>query len=105
MKVNVSNPIRFKDGSEWTKGTPVIIEVKQDRPTRAILENLHTGEIKQVRSTSLNKWFDEFIEISQNDLELAVYDCECPSLLGDNVEPDGWDSEGMPSILLACGIC
>ena len=105
MKAKVKNSISFKDGTSWEPGTPVIIEVKQDRPTRAIIENLNTGESKQVRSTSLNKWFEEFQGFNMNDIEEAICDGVCPSLTGQDVEPDGWDSEGMPSILLAAGMC
>jgi len=105
MKADVIYVIKFKDGSAWTNGTPVIITVNQDRPTLAILENLNTGDIKKVHSYKLHIWFAEFQTISDEELQIAVFDGTCPSLTGENVEPDGWDSEGMPSILLACGIC
>ena len=104
MRAKLVNQISFKDGSIWLKGQTVIIDINHDRPTMAQLENSE-GTTKRVRSISLYKWFDEFIQVSMDDLEEAAMDGSCPTITGySNVEPDGWDSEGMPSILLAAGV-
>ena len=38
---------------------------------------------------------------SMKQLERWVCDSVCDSVFGSQVEPDGWDSEGSPSLLLA----
>jgi len=110
MKAILKHSITFKDGETWTPGQTIIITINQDRPTVAqLISNINTdygnyGNYKKVRSAHLYKWFNEFIKFNMDDLEEAVCDGSCPSLTGDNVEPDGWDCKGMPSILLAAGI-
>jgi len=108
MKAILKRSITFKDGTTWKPGQTIIITVSEKRPTMAqMISHVNTdyGIYKNVRSSQLYKWFDEFISFGMDDLEEAVCDCVCPSLTGDNVEPDGWDSNGMPSILLAAGLC
>jgi hypothetical protein len=102
MRTTLRKSITFKDGTIWEAGQDVIIEVKKESPSRAIL--CLNGAPKTVRSASLHKWFDEFISFNMDDLEGAVMDCSCPSLTGVEIEPDGWDSDGFPSILLAAGV-
>lgn len=41
---------------------------------------------------------------STKRLEHWVCDSVCDSVFGDQVEPDGWDSEGSPSWLLVLGL-
>lgn len=48
--------------------------------------------------------FEEFVEVTMDMIQEAMMDGECLSMTGDTVEPDGWDSEGFPSILMAAGI-
>ena len=103
MTTNLDRSIKFKDGSSWEAGTPVRITVKRDRATMAILTN-NKGEVRKVRRVNLSFWFNEFDTFTSDDLQEATFDGVCPSLTGASVEPDGWDSEGFPSLLLACGI-
>ncbi len=108
MKAVLKRLITFKDGQTWNPGQEIIITINHDRPTRAQLisqVNTDYGNYKTVRSANLYKWFDEFQSFNMDDIEEAIMDGACPSLTGDMVEPDGWDSEGTPSILLACGMC
>ncbi len=107
MNAILKHSITFKDGETWKPGQTVIIEVNQDKPMVARLTSLINtdyGNYKKVRSTSLHRWFDEFISVTMDDLQESIFDGECPSLTGDSVEPDGWDSKGMPSILIAAGV-
>lgn len=104
MRTKVEEAISFKDGTTWEKGTPVEIHVARETPWGASLKNLWTKDVKRVHSTKLYKWFGEFEPFGANELQEAVRDNLCPSLLGVDVEPDGWDSEGFPSILLAAGL-
>lgn len=97
--------IRFKDGSVWEKGT--MVEITVNRMTPHIAQLALPGDEtppRKVRSMNLYIWFDEFIEITEDVIQEAVMDGTCPSLLGDDVEPDGWDSAGFPSAMLAYGI-
>jgi len=103
MKTIAMNEIRFKDGTSWPVGEIVIVEVDRTNPRLAIIEN-YDGETRKVQSVNLHKWFDDFISFGDDDIEAAICDGICPSLTGDQVEPDGWDSEGFPSILLAAGL-
>ena len=108
MKAILKRSITFKDGETWNPGQTIIITVNPDRPmTAQLISHINTdyGNYKKVRSAHLYKWFDEFQSFTIDDLEEATIDGICPSLTGDMVEPDGWDSEGTPSILLACGMC
>lgn len=105
MKTNLIKTIQFKDGSEWKEGTPVIVSVPDKmKPWRACLVNEDTKVEMTVRSYNLWRWIDGFIEPTDEMLQEAVMDGECVSLTGDWVEPDGWDSNGFPSILLVAGL-
>ena len=50
-----------------------------------------------------HKYFDEVIEITDEVICNAISD-DCVTVLGDSIEPDGKDSEGYPSVLIAIGI-
>lgn len=104
MRAKVKKSIIFKDGYLFPEGTDVIVSVEQDRPSVAILEEIATGIKKRVHSLNLHRYFNEFISCSMDEIEEAVTDGDCQSLTGESVEPDGWDSEGFPSILLAMSI-
>lgn len=41
---------------------------------------------------------------TEEELSALVTDSVCPSVLGHEVESDGWDEEGSPSWLLALGL-
>jgi len=108
MKAILKRSITFKNGETWNPGQTITININQDSPMQAqLISHINTdyGNYKKVRSSNLHLWFDEFQPFTMADLEEATMDGICPSLTGDMVEPDGWDSEGTPSILLACGIC
>jgi len=101
----VQRQIRFKDGSIWEGGKEVNVTVDKRTPHIALLTPDNDEELpKRIHSKNLYMWFDEFIEITEDLLQQATFDGICPSLLGDDVEPDGWDSEGFPSALMAYGI-
>lgn len=107
MKTILRKSVTFKkDGTTWPVGTAVNININQDRPTVALINRIsNPNDIKKARSRYLYKWFNEFQPFTMEDMKEAIFDGVCPSLTGTMVEPDGWDSEGMPSILLACGMC
>lgn len=104
MKATTIREIKFKNGEVWPVGTEVSISVEEERPSIAFLDTLTEAQPKRVRSTSLHLWFNEFVTITEEGVENAMFDGNCPSLTGEEVEPDGWDSEGFPSVLLALNI-
>ncbi len=102
MKAKLTYPLKFKDGSDWFIGTEVIISVAEDHPMVAVLES--NEQVRRIRSANLWRYFDEFIQVTDDLIEEGISDSVCESLTGERVEPDGWDSEGFPSVLLACGL-
>lgn len=104
MKTVVTKAIKFKDGTSWKEGTEVIIEVPRDNPSMALLTRTSDMQVRKIHSLNLSSYFEEFEPFGMSDVEEAMMDSVCPSLTGDSVEPDGWDSEGFPSILLASGL-
>jgi len=93
--MNTEKPIKLKNGSTLPAGLPVSFIPGNPRCC-----HVHAGCDSPffVRITSA------FISPSMDEIEDAVCDSVCPSIGGETVEPDGWDSEGSPSWLLALGL-
>ena len=84
-------------------GTSVNVIIDKDNPTKMTIEG-NDISIK-TRSSRWNNLFKKNGKIpSEKTIEKWVYDSVCKSLNGANVEPDGWDSNGSPSWLLALGM-
>lgn len=107
MKTVVVKPIKFKDGTEWPAGTPVHVQAMRERPSMSIIKktvvNDPAVDVRRVHSVNLYLWFAEFPMFTPEDVDAAMMADICPSLTGESVEPDGWDSNGFPSLLLAVG--
>lgn len=94
--------ITLKSGKIVPSGTKMVIEVKEEHPWTAILDD---GDFQfKIRSINLGKYFDEFGVFTGEDVQEAITDGTCPSLDLYNVEPDGYSENGFPSILLALGL-
>lgn len=98
------NEIKFKDGSSWPAGASIVLSVNRDKPTVTEAYNKATRETRKLMSIRLHRYFDEFLPVSMDELEIAMMDGICDSLTGEQVEPDGWDRQGFPSMLLAAGL-
>jgi len=96
--------IRWFDGTSWSPGTEISVRADNKTPVFSFLTNVLTGQIKKIRTLHLCFYFAEFIPVSEDMLTEALMDGDCPSLTGQEVDPDGWDKEGFPSILLAAGL-
>ncbi len=101
--------INLKSGYSVPLGTECDVTVpNRSEPMIAKVDVLaEDGSIDKsflIPSALLWKRFYGFQEFTQDDLQDTLFDSTCVSLTGDTVEPDGWDSEGFPSILLACGL-
>lgn len=92
----------LKSGVKYPKGMMFGIKVEESKPTVAILFAKEGTEIK-IRSISLHKYFKGFVKPATELADPDFDSCIVPSLTGENVEPDGWDEKGFPSILLALG--
>lgn len=95
--ITTQKEIRLKDGVTLPVGLPV--EFIKTSPSICLVQcgDLRPGPAR-VRVTSA------FQCPTLEELEGAVSDGVCESVGGDSVEPDGWDSEGSPSWLLALGM-
>ncbi len=105
MRAEVEKEIKFKDGSSFPVGSDVLISINEHRPVAATIELINSGTQRIVRSANLQRYFPyHFPAFINADIEDAMADDVCVSLTGEIVEPDGWDSKGFPSILLAVGL-
>jgi hypothetical protein len=104
MKQKLKKQMILKDGTTYAKGT--MFEIKppsEDKPSVAIIVDPAGREIR-VGSASLYKKFSGFENPTAAMSDPDFDSCVVPSLKGEMVEPDGWDENGWPSILLAIGM-
>ena len=94
-------PVRKGEPVELFAGVPYHITVEKHKPTKAKVQI--GGKTVLFNTPSLHKYFTDFEEYTLSDAETAMMDGACPSVTGQEVEPDGWDEHGMPSILMAFG--
>ncbi len=88
--MNTQREIKLKDGSTLPKGLPVTFDTTAPW--------ICTVDGRRVRVSSA------FPRPDQEELEEMSNDGVCVSVAGHQVEPDGWDSHGSPSWLLALGM-
>jgi hypothetical protein len=93
--MKTEKPIKLKDGSTLPAGLPVQFIHTSPRSCYVLCDR---DQPVHVRITSA------FIPPGMDEIEAAVCDSVCPSIGGETVEPDGWDSSGAPSWLLALGL-
>jgi hypothetical protein len=85
------------------KGTSVNITIEQSTPYLMTVEA--NGVSIHTRSSNWNRYFKVNGKVpSDKTIEHWVCDSVCKSLNGKSVEPDGWDTDGTPSWLLALGL-
>jgi hypothetical protein len=105
MYTNTIKPVTLKkSGILIPENSPVFITVSEERPTKAKALFEEQKIIVFFDTVNLSRYFEGFIEVSIETLEDAVFD-NCLSMTGEDIEPDGWDSQGFPSVLLAAGLC
>ena len=87
------------------EGDKVSVRVKENNPGRAYCENLTTGRKFITSPEKLPKHFEGFIDKpSLSELEQQLNDGVSVSLLGEDVEVDGYDSWGFPSWVMALAL-
>ena len=86
--------------------THVRIVVVRESPTITRIQHPKTNEvICRMRTVNLHKYFPEFEgPLSVEEWNNAEFEDGWLSILGETIEPDGWDSKGFPSQLLAMGL-
>ena len=103
MKTTFKTSGVTKNGIRFSKGDPVeVIPPAELKPwlSFAIFANCKLA----INTLKLGLYFEGFNLFCAEDFEEAAMNCISPSVTGDTVEPDGWDSQGFPSILLAAGL-
>lgn len=98
--VTSTREIKLKSGEILPVGTTGTIHWKEGVWTQFCFTTLEREYV--FSNTVLPKFGFEIPDIEE--LGEAVHDGQCESVFGDTVEPDGWDSEGSPSWLLALGM-
>lgn len=95
------NPVKLKSGGQipagaivnWSKGKATITWVSED----GVVQESRLSARGAARALGIE-------EPSYTQLEAWVLDSVCDSVLGEQVEPDGYDPAGSPSWLLAFGM-
>ena len=93
--LHTEKAIAMKDGTTIAKGAPV--QFIQDKPWLCYVQGAR-HEAYRVRVKNA------FTPPSLEELEEAASDGVCPTVADNTAEPDGWDSDGSPSWLLALGM-
>jgi hypothetical protein len=104
MKLIVDRIIKLANGEAIPAGTEIHITVEKKRPTFAELFYTPVGVVR-ISCANLHLYFNDFVNPTEDIIMEALCDAVCPSIFcGYDVEPDGWDVEGFPSVLLALGM-
>jgi len=103
MNITTSNEIKFKLGLTIDAGTPCVLQF-DGKTTVATITAVGSNVGFRLRCSSLPRYFNRFkapsIKTMQNWSDQGI----AKSVLGNRVEPDGFDPEGSPSWMLVMGI-
>ena len=106
MDSTSKNPITLKSGRVFPAGQNFNVLPSEDRPDFVAVCYPASGDSEfRIPYSKLPKYFNDFPPITEQEIEDAIMDFCCPSISGESVEPDGHDSHGFPSWLLALGLC
>ena len=99
----LNRDIRTKSGTEFKSGERVSVSWQQGKPSYTFIESVDNPGNKLVISTAnVGKTLHGYPKAPGiKALEKWSDDGVAKSILGNRVEPDGWDHEGSPSWLLA----
>ena len=104
MKGTLKKELRLQSGRSFTVGEVFeIIPPTRNHPTTSFIV-LDIEKQLRIPTATLGKYFKEFDVITMRELEKGSFDSICKSMTGIDVEPDGWDEHGFPSMLLAMGM-
>ncbi len=95
-------------GVVWLAGETIQVTTYETQgvkvPTYAWVENLDRGGKIACKMSQLHVLSSKFDPITEEAIAEAMMDSVCESMTGERVEPDGYDSKGFPSILMAVGL-
>lgn len=102
-KRQLSKDFKTKNGVEFRKGEDIMLSWEVNKWNIAYINA--SGDRKcAIKTESLPKYISTIKEPSMKALEKMVGDGIAKSILGNKVEPDGWDQYDAPSWLLAIGL-
>lgn len=102
MQTTVTKTVKFKSGKTLLPGKEIKVTVISD--TIAEVTVLTDGDVYKVKMLDLYRFSDDFVKVTMDMVEEASMDSSMLSITGETgIEPDGHDSLGFPSILLAAG--
>ena len=104
----IKKQLTTKSGLIIPSGSMVTIKPLPEMPTRTLII---FNEIKVVIPTiGLSNYFDGFLKLDKIEkmrkklINFETDSSVVKSMTNQNVEPDGYDPDGFPSILLALGL-
>ena len=105
MKTTLKRELNLKDGRTFPKGANFTVFPSEKFPDHKAQCLPPTGPAVFLQYPKLPLYFNDFHAITESELETTCLDGFCPSITGEDVEPDGHDSHGFPSWLIAMGFC
>lgn len=106
MKTTCKVDLKTKQGTSFAAGTSFDVRMIPGSDTLALAAPVGVdGKPIRVWAKALYKYFHGFIKINVTKVMSEEYyeRGSVKSLTGADVEPDGYDSYGFPSILVAAG--
>ena len=103
MKRRLLVDVTTKSGNTFNNGIEMDLSFPQESDGRVCIATDSDGRRFRIRISSLKDKFGIRVP-SMKTLEKWVDDGTCSSIGGKSVEPDGWDSNGTPSWLIALGL-
>lgn len=102
MKGTVVGEVRFKDGHRILKGESIGIAWPDPRVDPMRVEVFHKDRVLKTPAISALGWIGS--SCTDEDLAEMAVDSLCETPNGTTVEPDGVDSDGVPSWLMIYGL-
>ena len=102
MEITTYKDIKLKNGQIIPKNTKGFAYPIKDQDFACEFTYYTGKEAKD--NTIILRYGSLFQPPKTEELSEWVFDSVCDSILGESVEPDGHDSEGFPSWLLALGM-
>jgi len=96
--------IPLKSGTLIPKGTKCTVSWEQNNPSTMLVLSPGFDHALRLLTRNAANNFEEIESFNREQLAEAISGGECHSVLGNRVEPDGWDPDGSPSWLLALGV-
>jgi hypothetical protein len=102
IKGQMLKEVRFREGQVIPKGATVILSWPDGRLKPFQVEVHHGNSVLTTRAASALVWIG--LTVTQEELKSAMLDGICETPAGNSVEPDGVDSQGVPSWLVIHGL-